>query len=314
MTLTLSTEQQRVVSAATTVGPNLLISAVAGGAKTTTLIECAKAIGPSRSILFLAFNKDIAEELRSRVPYHATALTFHSFCYDALGKFLGRKPKVDGNRTKWMLKTLVPEWKERREVEESVLTLVSRAKSCGYATASSSESVTLPDIADRFNIDAGTRAFALAEDILTQCSDPKSQSVDFDDMLWLTLLLNVPFPHTSVIMLDEAQDTNGVQRALLASMLGTRVNDNFIGLCDCGFDCGYTVTQCPQCLAKDQETVTKGRLIAVGDPHQSIYGFRGADSDAMTALREAFNMQELELSVSYRCSKAVVSEAQKYCK
>jgi superfamily I DNA/RNA helicase len=55
-----------------------------------------------------------------------------------------------------------------------------------------------------------------------------------------------------------------------------------------------------------------GRLIAVGDPSQAIYGFRGADATAMTDMQREFNMTVLPLSVSYRCSQSVVKEAQKY--
>jgi len=87
----------------------------------------------------------------------------------------------------------------------------------------------------------------------------------------------VRFNAVAYALLDEAQDTNAVQRALLKSILDSL-----------------------------------GRLIAVGDPHQSIYGFRGADHEAMTLLKSGFAMEELALSVSYRCSQAVVKEAQKY--
>lgn len=46
--------------------------------------------------------------------------------------------------------------------------------------------------------------------------------------------------------------------------------------------------------------------------HNSIYGFSGADSSAMQNMIEDFDMQELPLSICYRCSQAVIKEAQKY--
>jgi len=55
-----------------------------------------------------------------------------------------------------------------------------------------------------------------------------------------------------------------------------------------------------------------GRLFAAGDLCQAIYGFRGADSDAMQQFITEFRMTLMPLSVSYRCSQAVVKEAQKY--
>jgi len=56
-----------------------------------------------------------------------------------------------------------------------------------------------------------------------------------------------------------------------------------------------------------------GRLCAVGDSRQAIYGFRGADAQAMERIRREFNVSEgnnLPLSITYRCPRAVVAVAQ----
>jgi hypothetical protein len=57
------------------------------------------------------------------------------------------------------------------------------------------------------------------------------------------------------------------------------------------------------------EKLVVGRLIAVGDPWQSIYAFRGAMSSSMSTLRARFNMREMDLSISFRCPKAIVLRA-----
>jgi superfamily I DNA/RNA helicase len=54
-----------------------------------------------------------------------------------------------------------------------------------------------------------------------------------------------------------------------------------------------------------------GRIIAVGDRNQAIYGFGGADSESFQTLTELENTVLLPLSISYRCSKNVIREAQK---
>jgi superfamily I DNA/RNA helicase len=43
------------------------------------------------------------------------------------------------------------------------------------------------------------------------------------------------------------------------------------------------------------------RLIAVGDPWQSIYAFRGADTGSMPRLKRRFSMKEMTLSMTFRC-------------
>ena len=53
-----------------------------------------------------------------------------------------------------------------------------------------------------------------------------------------------------------------------------------------------------------------GRIIAVGDPAQSIYQFRGADSRAIPNFIAKLKAKTLPLSVSYRCPKKVIDKAQ----
>jgi superfamily I DNA/RNA helicase len=53
-------------------------------------------------------------------------------------------------------------------------------------------------------------------------------------------------------------------------------------------------------------------VIAVGDDYQAIYGFTGADADALDLIARDFNCQELPLTVSYRCPQAVVKFAQQW--
>lgn len=288
--MTLSDEQLYCVTQATGTSDNLLIRACAGGAKTTTMVEIAKAFGPGRRIVALAFGTDAATSLTAKMPYYVESSTFHTFCKRALEKHLGvHSLRADRHKCKWILKELVPDWKMRREIEDDVLTLVSRFKS----TTLPLDLANLAKCAERFDFDLAQGELSLAQQLLERCLVPPFKTIDFDDMLWLTFHLGVSFPPVAVILLDEAQDTNGVQRALLARILND--SEHAVRLSNA------PIGQRP-----------RPRLIAVGDANQSIFGFRGADHNAMDALRRDFNMKDLELSVSYRCSQAVVAEARKY--
>lgn len=269
--MTLSSEQQHILDVAAATSDNLLISACAGGAKTTTMCAIAAARGNrGDQVVALAFNTDAADALSRRMPYYVTSSTFHRWCNNALRAHFDYAPKIDGRKMANKLKELCPKWSERVEIEDDVLTLVSLSKA--HALVAGEHSVR--DLADENGFSEDTLAYA--NRLLRYAAETHS-TIDFDDMLWLPWLLAIKFPPVALILLDEAQDTNSCQRQLLS------------GMCSNG-----------------------ARLIAVGDTHQSIYAFRGADHNAMPALREAFNMTELQLSVSYRCSKAVVEEARKY--
>jgi DNA helicase II / ATP-dependent DNA helicase PcrA len=266
-----------------------VVEARAGSGKTTTLVMLANELPKDRLCLFLAFNKNIATELQERLPPHIQAKTFHSHCFGALQRNLPRRPKVDENKVYNILKDSL----SRRDFDryfKYVSRLVSYAKSYGIGTDLApdehAEWYRLIDhfsmVADSDNFDE-VRAIELAQDTL-KTSNENLTVIDFDDMLYLALLRNVTFDKCNFVMLDEAQDTNGVQRALLHRMLAAAVPD---------------------------EPGSGGRLIAVGDTFQSIYGFRGADADAMSALKQEFNAVEFPLSVSYRCAQEVVAETRR---
>ena len=118
----------------------------------------------------------------------------------------------------------------------------------------------------------------LLNSFLVHCLDISLKdkfNIDFDDMLLYSLDKGIYFKKYDYIFVDEVQDLNRIQIAILKKM------------------------------------IRKGRLIAVGDPKQAIYGFRGSDSESFFNVKKSFNCKELPLSVSYRCPKLIVEEAKK---
>lgn len=250
-----------------------IINAVAGSGKTTTICSAAKLLKPGGNYWFGAFNKGIAEELKGRLPYFVNCSTFHSRCLDAYKRAFG-KVKIDASKTKWLVQDsgLVSD-RNFWKIFPYVEKLVGFAKGSTEAP----NLVSFDAIIDHHDMDDPPEgAIGVARTVLMESLEDTNR-LDFDDMLWLTYHTGVQFvPQNDFIFVDEAQDLSAIQHELLVRMLKPG-----------------------------------GRLIAVGDKHQAIYGFRGAHTNGMDELRDRFNAIELPLSISYRCSKAVVKEAQR---
>lgn len=290
-----SPQQQEIFDFVSNDTHSLIVEARAGSGKTTTLVELSKRIPSSKLSLFLAFNKNIATELQSRLPLNIQAKTFHSHCFSALQRNLPKRPKVEQDKVRWILQDSLSR-SDLFRYGKFVTRLVGYAKNAGLGTdILSDEHASWFALVDHFSLQGDSEKFdedsaiEIAQSTLRKSND-ETWRIDFDDMIYLALLRNVSFDKCNFVMLDEAQDTNGVQRALVHRMLYKEFQ----------FSIPHTETK-----------PNDGRLIAVGDPFQSIYGFRGADVDAMKQLEEEFSCMTLPLSVSYRCSQAVVKEAQR---
>lgn len=281
MTFSPSPEQQLIFNSVQNDLPtSLLIKASAGSGKTTTIVHAASLLPRSHIQRFLAFNKSIAEELKSRLPATCEATTFHSLGFTAL-KNSGRRPKVYTGKSNSIVKKLCRGPKELSTYMSAACRLIGYAKNAGIGALIDDQVQCWKDLIEYHNLDCDgdeLRLIEIARAGLTE-SNRCLNEVDFDDMLYLPVLLDLAFPKSSTVFVDEAQDTNAIQLDILKRL-----------------------------------RFPTGRIIAVGDPSQAIYGFRGASSAALTNIKNAFNATILPLSVSYRCSQAVVNEARKFDK
>jgi DNA helicase-2/ATP-dependent DNA helicase PcrA len=83
---------------------NAVISAVAGSGKTTTLLKALDTIPDDKTVLFLAFNKSISEELSRRVPENKKNIfvkTVHGYGYTTLRQ--RNDPKMDDKKYRKLL-------------------------------------------------------------------------------------------------------------------------------------------------------------------------------------------------------------------
>ena len=290
----LSPQQQAVLDWATNASGSLNLIARAGCGKTSTLKALVRHLaaeglirrGPGWGGVFLgAFNKPIAEELKTwlideQITFDvATAGTMHSLGFRMWSRE-AQNVRVDGKK----LDRLFDQRANGRVAFEPYRHFVIKA--VGFAKQRALETPAPEDfdqIADHFgllddldetlNLDL---AYGMCETLYRTSLDECRRAVDYDDMILAPLIFR---PRRAWkydwVLIDEAQDTNPARRALALSVLRPG-----------------------------------GRLVAVGDPAQAIYGFTGADGDAMNLLRDQLDSAELPLNVTYRCPKRVVEQAQ----
>lgn len=276
-----------------------VVIAVAGSGKTTTIVEAAKFLSPALSCSFVAFNKSIADELKTRLPGHVRAQTLNSLGYGAWRRHIGNSAansiRLDANKTRQLAQDLIPS-RDYGLYGKSMPRLIGIAKAIGLVpnTMDSDQYDGLVEdsddvwvgIVETFGLDFDLEMdnpehvallAGYARKILAQSIQIADRLIDFDDQLYMPVITNARFWQNDFMFVDEAQDLNHVQRIMVRRALKP-----------------------------------SGRLIAVGDPNQAIYGFRGAASDSIEHIKADFNAQELPLTISYRCPQAVVAEAQQF--
>lgn len=295
-----SAQQQAVLDFVTGGKGSLELVARAGCGKTFTLMLAVEAIRERGlgDIAILAYNAAIAKELKERLDRLAIdwkvarAGTVHSFGFGVWRKVVGpaaeRDDFIDDKKVYKIIEAFEDKDAHRcvyRDCAAAIAKTVSLAKqnAFGYLPAVPIDSRDAwfalmehfgieDDIADYEPIDILRAAVRTYKRSLALCRE----TIDFDDMILAPLYFKAKFWPKDWIMVDEAQDTNPARRALALAMLKPRT----------------------------------GRMLFVGDDRQAIYGFTGADSDAMGLLRRATSAATLPLNVTRRCPKLVVALAQ----
>lgn len=276
-----------------------IIKAVAGSGKTTTMKNAVRWLPERLHVQMLAFNVEATDQLKAAIAELETmgeksyknvrANSFNSLGMGAIRRFLGlpdTELRVEADKVRKLLRARLGETSEAQET-------ISRysAFACKLTGLAKGEGVgcLVPDIeaewyrlVDHHGLYLDSQeatveqGIALARQLLGWSNDAaRTGWLDFDDQLYLVVMWKLRLWQNDVVIVDEAQDTNPVQRAILHLALKNG-----------------------------------GRLYAVGDEKQAIYGFRGASADAMALIAQEFRTSELPLTVSYRCARAIVERAQ----
>jgi len=278
------TPQQTAFTDTAKTGGSVALRARAGTGKTFSLGDWGTAA--KKGGLATSFSKSTVIELGKKMPSKFQAKTMHGIGFQVIrnsGNFL----EMTGSKIFDLTKMYADEHEVKFEDQEPIRKLVTLAKTFGIQPDQngpegliSNEQYNWEALADQFDIEMTAQIYESARDILTISNRAaiKDGIIDFDDMLYIPLIYpKHRFPRFTIILADEVQDFNSLQHLMLKRLL-----------------------------------LPGGRLIAAGDDRQAIYGFRGALANSYSELVQDFSMEELPLTVSFRCPKAVVYEAQKY--
>lgn len=249
-----------------------VVIARAGSGKTSTIVEGFRYLPKGKKTLMVAFNKSIAEELKQRAPSYVDVMTLHSLGFRAIKQVFG-EVVLDNDKARLIVESIIGNEYELWDLNQSICKCVSLCKGFLFDTPKG-----VSDLIDQFGIEI----FDLPREVFTdhvlktlaKCKAQK-QIIDFDDMIWFPFVYRLNVGKFDVVFVDEAQDLNAAQMAMVLSAIKPA-----------------------------------GRIIAVGDPAQSIYQFRGADSEAIPNFINKLKAKTLPLSVTYRCPKKVVKLAQ----
>ena len=259
------------------------IIALAGTGKTTTAVESLHHLPDwlpeNKRVIYLAFGRDSAEDIKGRIPPNVEASTFHSLASKIV------KPRGMNKGKLWKHAGLViSEYKLRAPA----VALVQKAKNLAVGIEGSPythELSTWVEMIQEYGIrhknNYKPEQVARAGMLLFDKTLEDLSEMDFDDLLYHAAKHGPGkgFRTFDAIFVDEAQDTNPTQILFLDKLLDATNN--------------------------------KAVLVLIGDPKQAIFGWRGAGVDAFEVMIDRYNASVLALTTTWRCATSIVREAQK---
>ncbi len=288
MSFKLTQEQETIVDAVRKNASSIDVDALAGAAKSTTLKVAAQHITSGRN-LALAFNVGIKESLAQSLPSNFDVLTMNGLGHRAWQKFLGgTKLQLEKDKSYRICSRILTnegyDGESLKVAREELQSILSAARAHGLVPTGNFPVkgrglipdtpegwMDLADIADldisASNLDMWMRYGR--EALIESCNLAFGGKIDFADQIYMPTCFSGAFPRYDRVLVDEAQDLSPLNHI-----------------------------QLNKCVA--------GTLMVVGDERQSIYAFRGADSDSIPKLRAKFATETFALTTTFRCAKKIV--------
>lgn len=257
---------------------NIIVSAVAGAGKTTSIVNALNLLPSTDSKVFLAFNKAIVEDLKTKITASNTTIqTLHSAGFSSMMKTY--KSKLDNYKyinflkdSLFLLSTTISvdnSVEETYSFKNRVIKLLDLSRSGLLNTTEDIENCALEHEIEL----SGDEAEVVLK--LMNWGMDQVTKIDFCDMIWIPVIKNLRLQTYNWVFIDECQDLNPMQNKLFQMMIEPK----------------------------------NGKFIAVGDRAQSIQFFAGADNNSFDNIANLPNTIELPLSICYRCPKSIVNKA-----
>ena len=310
----ISPQQKEIEESFLNTPQSIMINALAGSGKTTMLRHLASFKDPNQKWLYLVFNKKNQVEAstgKGKFPNGVEVKTSHSF----LGQVLGRSAELGavqftdlwnqgGERIAIMADTMLDGDNTfpnsvKYAAKQTIKQVASLAKAFAVHPKSQTAATDIDSIITKYSIDtdlttnnakpadnAQTFKPQIIDKVLDllyyclpgNCNVPQCEGMrDHDDTLWYSAISpDVKFPKYDVVLADEVQAFNTCQTIMLQK------------LAEAG-----------------------ARIVAVGDPNQAIYMFRGADAQAFSKVQGVLgnapngNVPH-ELPVNYRSGRNII--------
>ena len=260
---------------------NAVISAKAGSGKTSTCVTAIKLIKPKNKVMFLAFNKSIAEELSQKLKDYPNVevRTSHGLGFAIIRKNVEGEVELDEFKYRRYVKSNISELttidvtltkNQLYNYIESICALVDFAR---FNLAQTAEEVK--SLAVKYDVPIFFDECDVVIKVL-EWGKTELNSIDYTDMVWLPveLSMNARAFQKDFIFIDECQDQSlmSIELFLKCFKRGTR-------------------------------------FIAMGDEDQCINTFCGSSEEAFQYMKDYPKTTQFDLPICYRCPRTVVELA-----
>lgn len=287
-------DQEQYEAVTCNIEGNLLCNSIAGSGKTNVITKrvawlILKGIDPE-NIMLLTFTNKAADEMTKRVSdifngayIGITSGTFHSIASRYLRRYaatVGYGPNftiLDSNDATKLITQIRSKILEERNIPKKEFASASSIYDAYSQLINLKQSI---DDCKKIN----EKDVEIVRHILSiyQRSKVEFNLMDFDDLLVnFNKVLDVEINRAKIqkeishVLIDEYQDINYLQEGII------------------------------------DKISNKENVFAVGDPSQSIYGFRGSDINYILDFPEKYNAKEINLQNNYRSDKNILALAEK---